>query len=127
LGKRVEYFLSVTAFVEAGVGLSLLFLPAFPITLLLGLKQAALEALLVGRLAGAALLAVGVASWLARSDRQSPVRLGLLTGILIYNVAAALILAYAGLVLSMVGIALWPAVILHSVLAVWCLTCLRAA
>ena len=127
MGKRVEYFLSVTAFVEAGVGLSLLFLPAFPITLLLGLKQAALEALLVGRLAGAALLAVGVASWLARSDRQSPVRLGLLTGILIYNVAAALILAYAGLVLSMVGIALWPAVILHSVLAVWCLTCLRAA
>ena len=39
---------------------------------------------------------------------------------LIYDVAAAALLAYAGLALSLVGIALWPAVVLHAALAVWC-------
>ncbi len=33
--------------------------------------------------------------------------------------------AYAGLVLSMVGIALWPAVALHAALAVWCVVYIR--
>jgi hypothetical protein len=41
-----------------------------------------------------------------------------------YDVAAAVILAYAGLSLSFVGVALWPAVVLHAALAVWCVLCL---
>src|SRR5262249_36575021 len=80
--------------------------------------------LLIARVAGAALLAIGVACWLARGDERSPAQLGLLAGVLIYDVAAAVLLAYAGLVLSMVGIALWPAVVLHTALAVWCVLCL---
>ena len=43
---------------------------------------------------------------------------------LIYDVAAAALLAYAGLVLNMVGLALWPAVVLHAALAGWCVVCL---
>jgi hypothetical protein len=44
----------------------------------------------------------------------------MLTGVLIYNVAAAALLSWAGAVLQLAGIALWPGVALHSVLALWC-------
>jgi hypothetical protein len=117
-------FLIVTALVEAGAGLVLLFLPAVAVELLIGVSQAAAEALFIGRVAGAALSALAVASWLGRSDVRSPTHLGLLIGLLIYNGAVAALLGYAGLVLSMTGIALWPAVVLHTALGVWCVACL---
>ncbi len=119
-----KYLLIVTALGEAGTGLLLLFLPAVLLVLLLGVKQAAPEALVAARIAGAALLAIGIACWLARNDHGSPAQQGMLAGVLIYDVGAAGVLAYAGLILGMVGLALWPAVVLHVVLAVWCVVCL---
>jgi len=118
--RNRKLFLSVTALVEAATGLCLLILPALLFAVLLGLDPATADAIFVGRLAGAALLAIGVASWMARIDERTPAQLGLLTGILVYNVAATLLLAYAGAVLKMVGVLLWPAVALHAVLAIWC-------
>jgi len=75
--------------------------------------------------AGAALLAIGVASWMARADTLTPAQSGLLTGLLIYDATAAILLVFAGTVLKMIGVMLWPAVALHAVLAAWCLSCLR--
>lgn len=118
-------FFIVTAVVEVGAGVCLLVLPTVVFELLLGVSQAAPEATLVGRLAGSALFALGVASWLARRGGQSPVRYGLITGLLIYNGSAVTLFVYAGLGLSMAGIALWPAVVLHSGMAAWCVACLR--
>ena len=118
------YLLIVTAVAEAGTGLVLLVLPSLPLVLLLGVEQASLETIFVTRLAGAALLAIGVACWLARNDHGRTAQRGLLTGLLVYDVAAAALLAYAGLALSMVGLALWPAVVLHAALAIWCILCL---
>jgi hypothetical protein len=117
---QTKWFLIVTAFVEAGAGLCLLVLPALPIALLLGLTQAAPETLLVCRIAGAALLCIGIASWLARNDHRTSAQLGLVIGILLYDVAAAVLLGFAGVALNMVGLALWPAVVLHALLAAWC-------
>jgi hypothetical protein len=122
---RANLFI-VTAVLEVGTGLLLLFVPAVPLALLLGVGQAAPEALLVTRVAGAALLAIGVACWSARNGGQSAAQLGLLIGILIYDGAAAALLAYAALGLGMVGMALWPAVVAHAALAVWCVRSLRA-
>jgi hypothetical protein len=48
----------------------------------------------------------------------------LLIGVLVYDGAAAALLGYAGLFSDLVGIALWPAVALHTALAVWCVLCL---
>jgi hypothetical protein len=110
--------------IRMATGLLLLFVPAVPLALLLGVGEAAAEALLVARVAGVALLAIGVASWSARKGEPSAAQLGLLVGILIYDGAAAAILANAGLGPGMVGIALWPAVIIHVTLAVWCLLCI---
>jgi hypothetical protein len=124
LPMQRKYLLIVTAVGEGGTGLLLLFLPAVLLALLIGANPAAPEALFVGRVAGAALLAIGVACWLARNDGPGPAQLGLLTGVLVYDGAAAGLLAYAGSVLDMAGIALWPAVVLHAALTVWCVVCL---
>ena len=119
--------LIISAVGEAGIGLLLLVWPSAPIALLIGVEQASLETIFVTRVARAALLGIGVACWPARNDRGSLAQLGLLTGLLIYDVAAAALLAYAGCVLGMVGVALWPAVVAHVMLAVWCVLCLFLA
>ena len=123
--KNSRLFLIVTALVETAAGICLLFLPAVVFAALLGSADATREAIFVGRLTGAALFAIGVASWMARTDTRSSAQLGLLTGIFIYNVAASTLLGLAGALLKMVGVLLGPAVALHAVLAVWCFICVR--
>jgi hypothetical protein len=121
---RVTPLMIVTALVETATGLLLLAWPALVFVLLLGWRQAAPETLLIGRVAGAAVIGIGVASWPARHDTRRPAQLGVLAGLLAYNVLAALLLAFAGAGLRMVGVLLWPAVVYHSALAAWCVTCL---
>ena len=123
-GNR-KLFLLITAIVETATGLCILVLPSVAFVVLLGLDHAAIEALFVARLFGAALIALGVASWIARADARSPAQFGLLTGLLIYNVAASILIAYAGLGLKMTGVLLWPAVGLHVVMTAWCCLCLQ--
>jgi len=118
---NAKHFLVVTAVLEAGAGVGLLAAPGVVLWLLFGLEQAAIETLPVARLAGAALVAIGVACWSARADGRSPARVGLLSGVLVYNVAAAALLGWAGAELNMDGIALWPAVVLHAMMICWCL------
>jgi len=120
-----KLFLLVTALVEAATSLCLLFRPAVLFSLLLGLDNATIDAIFVGRLAGAALLAIGIASWMASADTRIPAQLGLLTGILIYDAAASILLAFAGSILKMNGVLLWPAVAVHAILAIWCFICLQ--
>jgi hypothetical protein len=122
--SRASLFI-VTAVLEVGAGLLLLIVPTVALEVLLGVEQVAPAALLAARIAGAALLAIGVASWLARGDERSAAGVGLLIGILIYDVGAAALLAHAGFGLGMAGVALWPAVAIHTALAVWCVWSLR--
>ena len=46
---------------------------------------------------------------------------------LMYNIVATAVLAFAGIGLGLHGVALWPAVILHAAMALWCLACLRCS
>ena len=116
-----------TALIEVGTGLSLVSLPASVIWLLLGVREPSPEALIVGRVCGAGLFALGVACWFARDDRGSRSQHGLLWAMLLYNVGASTVLAVAGLSLPVAGVALWPAVGLHVVMAIWCALNLRAS
>ena len=120
---RSTALMTVTALVETATGLLLLIWPALLFALLFGWRQVAPETLLVGRVAGAGVIGIGVASWPARRNTRTPGELSVLAGVLIYNVLAALLLAFAGTGLKMVGIALWPAVVYHAVLAAWCVAC----
>jgi hypothetical protein len=120
-----KYFLIITALLEGGIGLLLLISPSIPQRLLLALIQLSPESEFFGRFTGASLLALGVACWLGRDDHGRPSQPGLLAALLVYNVLAIVLLAFAGLVFSPIGIALWPAVVVHFALAIWNGLCLR--
>ena len=120
-------FLLITAGAEVVTGLVLLLWPAVPLALLLGVPAAAPETLRVARVAGTALLAIGLTSGLARDDAGGPALRAVLSGILLYDLAVAAVLAYAGIGLHLVGILLWPAVVVHTLLAIWCVRCLHLA
>jgi hypothetical protein len=115
---------TVSAVIELGAGLALLCCPSAMAALLLGASLEAPAALIVARVGGAGLLALGVACWLARGDSQSRAARGLVSAMLLYDLAAAVILAYAGIGFGQRGAALWPAVALHAVMAIWCMTSL---
>jgi len=115
--------LALTAVGEAVTGLVLLVYPPIVVRLLFGAEIAGVG-VVISRVAGAALLAIGVACWRVRNDSRSPTQLGLLTGVLIYDIAAAALLAHAGLFLDMAGIGLWPVIVLHAALAFWCVVCI---
>jgi len=116
--------LIVSAVFEAGIGIGLLAVPSVVAQVLLGVPLDGPAALTVARVAGIALLALGVACWLAASDAESCAARGVVSGMVIYNLGAALVLAAAGLTSQQVGIGLWPTVILHAVMTVWCVTSL---
>src|ERR1700692_4692019 len=118
MNAKRKLFLVVIAAVEVPTGFGLLLLPSVPFALLLGLESDTVEGIFVGRIAGAALLAIGVASWMARKDELSSSLFGLLIGILIYNTAVSILLVYAGAVLKMTGGMLWPTVAFHAILVV---------
>jgi hypothetical protein len=112
--------LLVTAVLEAGIGLGLLAMPSAVALVLLGAPLEVAAALTVARVAGAALLALGVGCWLAAFDTQSCAARGVVSAMVIYNLGAAIILAVAGIQSARTGIGLWPAVILHVTMTVWC-------
>jgi len=116
--------LKLTALIEAATGLGLIATPSIVVRLLLGSLLDTSAAVMLGRVAGTALLALGVACWLARDDTQSRAARGLVVTILLYNVSVATLLAFAGVGLGLHGLALWPAVILHAGMAIWCTACL---
>jgi hypothetical protein len=117
--------LIVTALLEAATGLALAACPSRMVSLLVGSPLDTHQGSVVGRLSGTALLTLGLVCWLARNDQKSRVTEGPVAAMLFYNVAAATLLAYARLGLGLSGIGLWPAVVLHAALALWCIACLR--
>jgi hypothetical protein len=100
--------------------LALLCVPSAAAALLLGTPLEASAAFTVARVGGAGLLTLGVACWLARGDVQSRAAKALVTAMVIYNLGVALILGAAGIQSQPVGIVLWPAVVLHVAMTIWC-------
>ena len=92
------------ATIEAATGLALLIVPSFVAQLLLG-EELTTVAVSVARVAGIALIALGIACW------PGPP----LVGMLIYSTVVALYLACLGFA-GATGVLLWPAVVLHLIL-----------
>jgi hypothetical protein len=121
----VKKLLVITVAIEAGTGIGLLVMPSVLARSLLGGTLDGPVALTVARVAGAGLLALGIACWLASQDTRSPAARGIVGAMAFYNIAAVAILAFAGIGYGLHGVALWPAVILHAVMTVWCIASLR--
>jgi hypothetical protein len=100
--KRV---LILAAVGEATTGVALLIVPSLVGGLLFGEELTGI-AIPVARVAGIALIALGIACW-----PGTP-----LVGMLTYSAAVTLYLAYLGFAGGSTGILLWPAVVLHGVL-----------
>lgn len=98
--------LLLAAVLEAATGMALLVVPSLVGRLLLGEEIAGI-AIPVARVLGIALIALGVACW------PGPP----LIGMLIYSAVVTLYLAYLGFAGGLSGILLWPAVVLHAILA----------
>src|SRR5262245_34835016 len=90
---------------EAATGLALLIVPSLVGRLLLGEEPTGI-AILVARVLGIALIALGVACW-----PGTP-----LVGMLTYSAAITVYLAYVGFADGMSGVLLWPVVVLHATL-----------
>ena len=103
--KKVLIFAAVA---EAATGLALLIVPSLVGQLLLG-EELTGVAIPVARVAGIALIALGVACW------PGPP----LVGMLAYSALVTLYLAYLGFADGLTGIFLWPAVALHAILSVF--------
>ncbi len=103
----MKRLLVLAAVGEAATGLALLIVPSLVGRLLLGEELTGI-AIPVARVAGIALIALGVACW-----PGTP-----LAGMLTYSVAITLYLAYLGFTGGSTGILLWPAVVLHVILTV---------
>ena len=95
------------AVAEAATGLALLIVPSLVGQLLLGEELTGVAAP-VARVAGIALIGLGVACW------PGPP----LVGMLAYSAVVTLYLAYLGVAAGLTGILLWPAVALHLVLSI---------
>ena len=118
--------LVMMALFEAPLGVTLILAPARVTRLLLGIAVEGPPALVLGRVAGAAVLALGLACWLARNDGSSSATRGLLAAMLLYNLSALAVLSYAVAGDNLFGILVVPAVALHALLAGWCFRILRS-
>ena len=120
----MKKLLVVTALLEVATGVALILAPA-PLVLLLAGAALDTGGMLVARVAGAALLTLGLVCWLARNDARSHAARGIVEAMLLYNLIVAAVLVYAHLVLKLSAVGLWPAVVLHIALAAWCIAWLR--
>ena len=123
----MKILLAISALVELGAGLALLGWPSRFVALLLGEPIKAPAAQTAARIGAAALLALAVACWFGQRDALSRAVIGLVAAMLLYNIAAAAILGFAGLGFGLRGVLLWPGVGLHAAMAVWCVVCLGQA
>lgn len=113
--------LIATAVIELATGAALLIAPSLTAAVLIGEALGSPTSLVVGRIGGAALLAIGLSCWRGSKTNNRDVAIALLVGLLAYNSLVPILLAHAAVVSGLNGIGLWPAVILHSLLAAWCI------
>lgn len=119
--RRILRFASIA---EIATGLALIFDPRLVIWLLVG-PNAPIADITMGRLPGIAILALGLACWpdADRSTSSAPA----FRGMLAYNALIALFLVYLFVVGHLGGVLLWPAIVLHAVVAILLLWTARAS
>ena len=105
----LKKLLTLAAIGEAATGLALLVVPSLVGRLLFGAEFSG-ASVVIGRVTGIALIALGIACWPGTDTRQASY------GMVTYSVLAMLYLTYIGVRGEWVGLLLWPAVVLHAVL-----------
>jgi hypothetical protein len=107
-----SWLLPVEAAIEGATGLALITYPQTVSSLLLGADLVG-AGIVVARVAGIALLALGLACWMSRRDAN---QFAPLVAMFTYNLLVTAYLIYLGLSGELVGMLLWPAAAIHAVL-----------
>ena len=112
----MKKLLAFAAIAEAATGMALIVLPFLAGRLLLGTEFSGV-AIVAGRVAGIALIALGVACWPYGPGARA------LYGMLTYSALVTLYLLYVAIGGEWTGLLLWPAVLLHALLTVLLARC----
>jgi hypothetical protein len=110
---RQRYIVGAAAWLEIIVGALFLTVPDLVCLLLFGARLEAVG-MPLGRFAGVALLALGIACLPSR-DAASP--RNAVVGLFAFNGGVAILFAWVGVTSALHGLLLWPAVILHTIIA----------
>ena len=105
----MKKLLTLAAIGETATGLALLIVPSLVVRLLFDAEIVGVG-VVMSRLAGIALIGLGVACWPVTNTRQASY------GMVTYSVLAMLYLTYIGVRGEWIGLLLWPAVMVHAVL-----------
>jgi len=115
----LKLLLTITTIFEAATGAALFVVPSVVVSLLLGVSLTEPSGILLGRIAGASLISLATACWLSRNHTLPSVIMT--KALVVYNFGAAILLIYVASVKNFSGFGLWPAVLLHAGLLVWCI------
>jgi len=110
---RERVVVGASAWLEIVVGALFLIVPDVVCLLLFGAKPEAIG-IPLGRFAGIALLALGVA---CLPSRGAASRRNVVLGLFAFNSGVAILFASVGVATALHGFLLWPAVILHAIIA----------
>jgi len=114
----MKLLLAIMAIFEGLTGAALLIMPTLTITLLLGAEMQDPAGLIGARIAGAALFSLAILCSTATREKEN--RITIVAAMLFYNIAAEIVLVYAAAGLALQSKFLWPAILAHQVLGVWC-------
>jgi hypothetical protein len=114
----------MTAIVEGFAGLMLEVQPSQVTMVIFGTSLSTPVEFAYARAFGVTLLALAVACWLTRKDQLSHTVRGIVGGLVVFEAGIVLVLGYAGIVSGLSSIFLWPFILIHLALAVWCAICL---
>jgi hypothetical protein len=116
---------TATALIEILTGIGLILVPALLVRILLGSEISTETEFTICRVGGSAIIALGIACWLARNDDKSGAVKALTFGMLVYNTMVFATLAYSGIV-TKTTLALIAALVVHLILGIACLFSLKS-
>jgi hypothetical protein len=124
--RSTARLLVVMTVVQLALGVALLIAPAWMAYVLAGREHTSPETAVVLRVAGGFALAIGFWCALGRLSESGLPRsrpLDLVPGLVVYNGCAVAVMGDA-MLRGLHAPLLWPALMLHATLLVWCITCL---
>lgn len=117
---NIKLFFNTTAFFEGFTGLALIAVPKFLVQILFLSNIAALELIVIARIAGAALITIALLCWFAKDSFALLLRL-----LLFYNMAVAIIAIYSVTYLGLKSFGITAIIGYHMLFAVWGLVLLK--
>ena len=121
---KIQTLLTFTGVLEIMTGIGLILVPSLLIRILLGAEINDPVVFTIARVGGSAILALGIACWLARTGQHSRELKALIGGMLVYNIAVFVTLANSAIGFKATPV-LIAALIVHALLAIFCISSLQ--